>query len=211
MKKVLIPTALDSVAKQILEDHGGYAVVQVPKCDVLQLVRDNPDVHALIVRSEKITAEIIDAAPHLDEVQLDFAGVRLHVRRGGGAPALQAAPTAPAAAPSPAPATPAAAPAAAPPAARRTAHPPAPEGAIAIRAPMLGTFYRAPAPGEKPFVEVGGRVAAADTVCLIEVMKLFNSIAAGVDGTVVAIHADNGALVEFDQPLVYVMPDRRAA
>ncbi len=150
--------------------------------------------------------EIIDAAPHLDEVQLDFAGVRLHVRRGGGAPASQAAPASSAPAPSPAPA-----PAAAAPAARRTAHPPAPEGAVAIRAPMLGTFYRAAAPGEKPFVEVGSRVAAADTVCLIEVMKLFNSIAAGVDGTVVAIHADNGALVEFDQPLVYVMPDRRPA
>ncbi|MGD9782839.1 MAG: 3-phosphoglycerate dehydrogenase [Kiritimatiellia bacterium] len=74
MKKVLIPTALDSVAKQILEDHGGYAVVQVPKCDVLQLVRDNPDVHALIVRSEKITAEIIDAAPQLKVVVRAGAG-----------------------------------------------------------------------------------------------------------------------------------------
>ena len=74
MKKVLIPTALDSVAKQILEDHGGYAVVQVPKCDVLQLVRDNPDVHALIVRSEKITAEIIDAASQLKVVVRAGAG-----------------------------------------------------------------------------------------------------------------------------------------
>ena len=74
MKKVLIPTALDSVAKQILEDHGGYAVVQVPKCDVLQLVRDNPDVHALIVRSEKITAEIIDAAPQLKVIVRAGAG-----------------------------------------------------------------------------------------------------------------------------------------
>ena len=63
MKKVLIPTALDSVAKEMLEAHGGYAVVQIPKCDVAQLVRDNPDLHALIVRSEKVTAEIIDAAP----------------------------------------------------------------------------------------------------------------------------------------------------
>ena len=74
MKKVLIPTALDSVAKKTLEAHGGYAVVQVPKCDVLQLVRDNPDVHALIVRSEKITAEIIDAAPQLKVVVRAGAG-----------------------------------------------------------------------------------------------------------------------------------------
>lgn len=157
---------------------------------------------------------IIDAAPHLDEVQLDFAGVRLHVRRGGGTAALPAGAAAPTL-----PVPPAAAPTAAtapvvsvaPGRARGAAQPPAPEGAVAIRAPMLGTFYRASAPGEKPFVEVGSRVAATDTVCLIEVMKLFNSIAAGVDGTVVGIHADNGALVEFDQPLVYVMPDTRSA
>ena len=87
MKKVLIPTALDSVAKQILEDHGGYAVVQVPKCDVLQLVRDNPDVHALIVRSEKITAEIIDAAPQLKVVIRAGAGYNtidiVHARAKG--------------------------------------------------------------------------------------------------------------------------------
>ena len=74
MKKVLIPTALDAVAKEILESHGGYAVVQVPKCDVAQLVRDNPDAHALIVRSEKITADIIDAAP----------GLKVIVRAGAG-------------------------------------------------------------------------------------------------------------------------------
>lgn len=151
---------------------------------------------------------IIDAAPHLDEVQLDFAGVRLHVRRSSGGAALPAAAAAPA--------LPVAAPAAtavpaAPVRGRNATQPPAPEGAVAIRAPMLGTFYRASAPGEKPFVEVGSRVAATDTVCLIEVMKLFNSIAAGVEGTVVAIHAENGALVEFDQAIVYVMPAARGA
>ncbi len=74
MKKVLIPTALDAVAKEILQTHGGYTVVQVPKCDVLQLVRDNPDVHALIVRSEKITAEIIDAASQLKVIVRAGAG-----------------------------------------------------------------------------------------------------------------------------------------
>jgi acetyl-CoA carboxylase biotin carboxyl carrier protein len=77
---------------------------------------------------------------------------------------------------------------------------------VVIRAPMLGTFYRAPSPGEKPFVEVGQRVRADDTVCLIEVMKLFNSIRAGVDGEVVEILADNGGLVEFDQPLIFIAP-----
>jgi acetyl-CoA carboxylase biotin carboxyl carrier protein len=71
---------------------------------------------------------------------------------------------------------------------------------------MLGVFYRAPAPGEKPFVEVGQRVRADDTVCLIEVMKLFNSIRAGVDGEVIEILVENGGLVEFDQALIFIRP-----
>lgn len=148
--------------------------------------------------------EIIDTAEHLDELELDFAGLRLHVRRGAPGEAHVR--------PSPAPARSARASADAPapaPAAAQARAPSAPEGAVAIRAPMLGTFYRAPSPGEPPFVEVGQRVAAGDTVCLIEVMKLFNSISAGVDGTVVAIHAENAGLVEYNQPLIYIMPAGR--
>ena len=79
---------------------------------------------------------------------------------------------------------------------------------MSIRAPMLGVFYRAPAPGEKPFIEVGQRVRADDTVCLLEVMKLFNSIRAGVDGEVVNILIENGGMVEFDQPMIFVKPSK---
>jgi hypothetical protein len=74
MKKVLIPTALDSVAKEILEAHGGYAVTQIPKADILKFAKENPDLHALIVRSEKVTAEIIDAAPNLKVIVRAGAG-----------------------------------------------------------------------------------------------------------------------------------------
>ena len=74
---------------------------------------------------------------------------------------------------------------------------------------MLGVFYRASGPGEKPFVEVGQRVRADDTVCLIEVMKLFNTNRAGVDGKVVDILVENGGLVEFDQALIFVAPTGR--
>ena len=81
-----------------------------------------------------------------------------------------------------------------------------PEGTMVIRAPTLGVFYQAPAPGEKPFVEVGQHVRADDTVCIIEVMKLFNSIRAGIDGEVVKILVENGELVEFDQPLIFIAP-----
>ncbi|HEY1597412.1 MAG TPA: biotin/lipoyl-containing protein [Thermoleophilaceae bacterium] len=75
-----------------------------------------------------------------------------------------------------------------------------------IDAPMLGTFYRAEAPGAQPFVDVGTKVDADTTVCLIEVMKMMNSIPAGVEGTIVEVCADNAALVEFGQPLFRVEP-----
>ena len=146
--------------------------------------------------------KIIDEAGHLDEVELDFAGLRLHVRRGGASDtALRRG-----ANPVPSPAAASARALEASPRPVPAPHAPVPAGAVAIRAPMLGTFYRAPAPGEKPFVEIGARVSADDTVCLIEVMKLFNSLRAGVAGTVVGIAAENGSVVEYDQPLVFIMP-----
>jgi acetyl-CoA carboxylase biotin carboxyl carrier protein len=72
---------------------------------------------------------------------------------------------------------------------------------------MLGTFYRASAPGEKPFVEIGDKVRPNDTVCLVEVMKLFNSIKAGVAGTVVKMLVENGAMVEHGQILLLIQED----
>ena len=75
-----------------------------------------------------------------------------------------------------------------------------------VRAPMLGTFYRAPIPGEPPFVEVGDEVDASDTVGLIEVMKLFTQVTTGVRGRVVEIPAENATLVEYGQPLVVIEP-----
>jgi acetyl-CoA carboxylase biotin carboxyl carrier protein len=71
---------------------------------------------------------------------------------------------------------------------------------------MVGTFYRAPAPGQPPFVEPGDTVAAGDAVGIIEVMKLFNSVTAGVDGTVAEVLAENGAAVAHGQRLVAIEP-----
>jgi acetyl-CoA carboxylase biotin carboxyl carrier protein len=142
--------------------------------------------------------EIIDGAEHLDEVEIVYGGFHLHVQRGGAAgasePAKPSLPGMPKSAASP--------PSTAPPA--EPAVPALGEGEVAIRAPMLGTFYRAPSPGAAPFVEAGQRVRADDTVCLIEVMKLFNSIKAGVDGVVMLILAENGKLVEYNQVLLVV-------
>jgi acetyl-CoA carboxylase biotin carboxyl carrier protein len=71
---------------------------------------------------------------------------------------------------------------------------------------MLGSFYRSPKPGEAPFVEVGDKVDVDSVVAIVEVMKLMNSVTAGVAGEITAVHAQNGDLVEFDQPLFSVRP-----
>jgi len=81
-----------------------------------------------------------------------------------------------------------------------------PAGTHVVRSPMVGTFYRAPEPGAKPFVEAGTRVKADTVVCIIEVMKLMNSISAGVAGVVTHVLVENAATVEPGQPLVAVRP-----
>ncbi len=78
---------------------------------------------------------------------------------------------------------------------------------MAVRAPTVGTFYRASSPGAKPFVEVGDHVEPDDIVCVFDVMKLFSSMKAGVGGTVTAILVENQALVQQDQPLLLIKPD----
>jgi acetyl-CoA carboxylase biotin carboxyl carrier protein len=130
----------------------------------------------------------------LDELRIETPEFKLHVLRGVAAPAEDPPD------PDPEPAEPAASerPAPVPPAAS--------DGARTIEAPMLGTFYRAEAPGATPFVDVGTEVDAGTVVCLIEVMKMMNSIRAGVAGTIVEICAENAELVEFGDPLFRVEP-----
>jgi biotin carboxyl carrier protein len=81
-----------------------------------------------------------------------------------------------------------------------------PPGAVLIKSPMVGTFYRASEPGARPFVELGQGVDADTTVCIIEVMKLMNSIQAGQKGTVMHILVDDGDPVEYGQVLMVVDP-----
>jgi acetyl-CoA carboxylase biotin carboxyl carrier protein len=77
---------------------------------------------------------------------------------------------------------------------------------VEITSPMVGTFYRAPAPGEAPFIEIGGRIRKGDAVCIIEAMKLMNEIEAEVSGQVMEILVQNGEPVEYGQPLMRVNP-----
>ena len=116
----------------------------------------------------------------LGELRIETEGLSLHVVRGRAAPAERAEEPAPTAA---------------------TA-----DGAVTIDAPMLGVFYRAPSPGAPPFVDVGTRIERDTIVCVIEVMKMMNSVPAGVVGTIAEVHVENAEAVEFGQPLFRVMP-----
>ncbi len=81
------------------------------------------------------------------------------------------------------------------------------DGLHAVRSPLVGTFYRAPAPGDEPYVKVGDRVRAGQILCIVEAMKLMNEIPADVSGEVVKILAENAEGVEYDQPLFHLRPE----
>jgi acetyl-CoA carboxylase biotin carboxyl carrier protein len=139
----------------------------------------------------------------IQELKLEGDDFRLEVRRNLPAPvplAVLPAPL-PAAVPQPAPV-----PAAAPPA--PSAPPPAAAAARSdlqtITAPMVGTFYRSPAPGEPAFVDVGSRVAVGQPVCILEAMKLMNELETEFSGEVVEILVENGTPVEFGQALMRI-------
>ena len=151
--------------------------------------------------------KLLDALAESDiqEFRLEGDDFRLEVRRNLPVTAVAApvVPVAQAAAPVPVVDVPAqgeSAPAA----------PPAAAGSrsdlVDVTAPMVGTFYTAPAPGDPPFVEIGNRINAGQTICILEAMKLMNELEAEVAGEVVEILVDNGTPVEFGQVLMRVKP-----
>lgn len=154
-------------------------------------------------------------ASGLRELHVRADGVEIYVSNDAAAAGLDAAPVArQAAAPAAASAAqastaaPVAPAAAAAPAAAPAAGVPAglPDNAVIVRAPYLGTFYRSPKPGAPVYVDVGSVVTAETDMCLVEVMKLFTAVRAGVAGTVHAILASDGQMVEADQPLFALIP-----
>ena len=104
--------------------------------------------------------------------------------------------------PAPMPVNPAAAPAAV--AEDGGAPVPPPDEGQTVKAPMVGTFYTASAPGAKPFVQVGTEVAEGDVICIIEAMKMMNQIESEIEGQIVAVLVENGEPVEFGQPLFII-------
>ncbi len=134
---------------------------------------------------------------NVSELEITEAEGKVRIVKGGGAmpmvaygPAQVAAPVVQSA--------PAAAPVAAVPAA-----PAVPAGHV-VKSPMVGTFYRSPSPGAKPFVEIGSQIKEGETICIIEAMKILNEIEADKSGTVVQMLSDNGEAVEYGQPLFVI-------
>jgi len=129
----------------------------------------------------------------LSEIDLKQADQRVRIKRGGEVISTMASPVVHAAS----------RPAVGEPAVQQSA-----EDArmLVIKSPMVGTFYKASGPDTPPFVKVGDRIGPEKTVCIVEAMKVFNEIPAGISGQVVAILVENGAAIEFGQPLIKVDP-----
>ncbi len=143
------------------------------------------------LRKLKTLIELVESSG-IGELEIQEGEERVRITRAAPTPTVMV--QAPAGAPAVAPASVAAevAPAL-----------PEPEGHV-VKSPMVGTFYRAAAPGAKPFVEVGDSVETGDTLCVVEAMKLMNEIEADASGTVKQILVENGQPVEFGQPLVLI-------
>jgi acetyl-CoA carboxylase biotin carboxyl carrier protein len=135
---------------------------------------------------------------NVSELEITEAEGKVRIVKGGTAAVVQQvmAPAAPVAMAAPAVAPAAAGQAAAAPAEAPAGH--------AVKSPMVGTFYRAPSPGAKSFVEVGSQVKEGETVCIIEAMKILNEIEADKSGTVTKILCENGEAVEYGQPLFII-------
>jgi acetyl-CoA carboxylase biotin carboxyl carrier protein len=150
-------------------------------------------------------ARLIESGSRFSEFRLRSGDIEVEVKRGNGV-AQQTLPP-----PPPKGGGEFGAPAVAPAAATQQSagaqsQPDLPPGTHLIKSPMVGTFYRSPEPGAKPFVEPGTKVKRDTIVCIIEVMKLMNSVEAGVEGTVIHVFAENAAMVEHDQPLIAIRP-----
>ncbi len=152
------------------------------------------------IRKVKKLIELLEASD-IDEIEIHEGEESVRISRHPQAAAPQSivipgAAGAPAAASAATPPVPADAP----------ADPGTPPGHT-VDAPMVGTFYEAPSPGAKPFVQLGQRVEVGDTLCIIEAMKILNQIEADATGKIAAILVENGQPVEFGQPMIVIDTD----
>ena len=148
------------------------------------------------IRKVKKLIELVEESG-IDELEIREGEESVRISRHSKTPAQQYY------APAPMPA-PAAAPVAAPVAAAEAPSAPKLNGTV-VKSPMVGTFYRTPAPTSPAFVEVGQTVKKGDTICIVEAMKMMNHIEAEVSGVIESILVENGQPVEYDQPLFTIV------
>jgi acetyl-CoA carboxylase biotin carboxyl carrier protein len=148
------------------------------------------------IRKVKKLIELLEESG-IDELEIREGEESVRISRHSKTPAQQYYAPAPMAAPVAAPAAPVAAVAEAPAAPKLNGN--------VIKSPMVGTFYRTPAPGSPAFVEVGKTVKKGDTICIVEAMKMMNHIEAEVSGVIESILVENGQPVEYDQPLFTIV------
>ncbi|MBB3189346.1 acetyl-CoA carboxylase biotin carboxyl carrier protein [Halomonas cerina] len=150
------------------------------------------------IRKVKKLIELLEES-NISEIEIQEGEESVRISRHPNGTAWPQ-PTAPA---WPAPGQPAAAPVAAPTEPAAADEGPAYRG-HSVNSPMVGTFYRSPAPGSKPFIEVGSSVKKGETICIVEAMKMMNQIEADRDGVIEAVLVEDGEPVEFDQPLLVI-------
>ncbi|WP_296258705.1 MULTISPECIES: acetyl-CoA carboxylase biotin carboxyl carrier protein [unclassified Pseudomonas] len=148
------------------------------------------------IRKVKKLIELLEESG-IDELEIREGEESVRISRHSKTPAQPYYAPAPVAAP-------VAAPAAAAPAVAEAPSAPKLNGTV-IKSPMVGTFYRTPAPGSPAFVEVGKTVKKGDTICIVEAMKMMNHIEAEVSGVIESILVENGQPVEYDQPLFTIV------
>lgn len=150
------------------------------------------------IRKVKKLIEMLEEST-VDEIEITEGEESVRISRNSAPQFVSAAPTAGYALPPQAPAAAATVPAAEP-----DAEAPLARGHL-VNSPMVGTFYRSPAPTSPVFVEIGQTVKVGEVICIVEAMKMMNQIEADKAGTIEAILVDDGAPVEFDQPLISIV------
>ncbi|MGC3871911.1 acetyl-CoA carboxylase biotin carboxyl carrier protein [Halomonas sp. GXIMD04776] len=152
------------------------------------------------IRKVKRLIELLEESD-ISEIEIQEGEESVRISRHGHAqshPAPMPAWAPPAHASQPAPAAPST------PAESDDSQAPSHPAGHAVTSPMVGTFYRAPAPGAKPYAEVGQRVKKGDPICIVEAMKMMNQIDADQEGVIEAILVEDGEPVEFDQPMLII-------
>ena len=149
------------------------------------------------IRKVKKLIELLEESG-IAEIEITEGDDAVRISRYAGHAAPVAAPPMPVAAPA------ATAPVAESPAASDAPEAAAEESGHVVKSPMVGTFYSAAAPGSAPFVQIGDRIKAGDTICIVEAMKMMNQIESDADGVVKSIRVQNGEPVEYGQALITI-------